>query len=279
MADLSDVENAIVAVIGVSLYPSGGSGPNPITSDTVNIAAGWPLAAQLETDVGNNVVNISVFPLPGSGRNTTRYPRGDEIVTPPAHTLTATVAGNQITIGGTVSTPQNVIVLCGTRYVFPYSVPSAAPLNSIAAAVAALIAAAFPGTSASGAVITIAGNPGIVRARIAGAAATWIEQRRQQLTFDVSIWAATPTQRANLAKVVDVALAQLDWLTLADQSAARIRCEMQTDIDDAQKVTIYRRCFRFTVEYPTVLTGTAYETGAIGVTPTIDDGPSAPSYT
>lgn len=267
MADLTDVENAIVSLIDAALYPTGDGNPSA-TGDTIKIYPGWPNAAQLDADVAAKVVNISVFPLPGVERNTTRYRREPKTLTSPVHTLSATVSGNAVTIGGTVSTPQNIVVLCGSRFVFPYGVQSEDTLASIAAALAVLIAAVFPGTSASGPTINIVGEPSIVQARVGGAGTTWTELRRQNKGFDVSIWASSPTQRAAVAKVVDIALAQIDWLTLADQSAARMILESSIDFDEAQKVTIYRRCFRLMIEYPTSVTKTDYEIGVVEVTVT-----------
>lgn len=272
MADLSDVESAIVAAINSALYPSGGTGAS-ITGDVVKIYPGWPNSAQLDSDIAANIANVSVFNLPGMGRNTTRYRREEQVVAQPVHTLTAAVSGNQVTIGGTVSTPQNVIVLCGPKLAFPYAVQAGDTLASISTALAAMIAVSFPGTASVGPVITVTGAPGLIRARIAGQGQVYTEQRRQEITFDVSVWAASPAQRTAVAKVVDLALAEIDWLTLADQGAARIQYAGSADSDEAQKSTIYRRSLRYMVEYATASIAPAYEIGTVEVTVTGGQSP------
>ena len=251
MADLSDVENALVAFIDGVLYPHGDANPSA-TGDTIRIYAGWPNSAQLDTDLAASVANVSVFPIENLERNTTRYARDDVSFTTPAiTTLTATVNRYQIAIGGTVSVPQNVVAICGGRYVFSYAVQAGDTLASIAQGLATLIAARFPGTGAAGPLITVAGSPGIITALVAGMGSVWTEQRRQNKGFDISVWASTPAQRSNIGKLIDLAFAETDWLTLSDKSAARVLYEGTSEIDKEQKVAIYRRCFRFMVEYPT----------------------------
>ncbi len=251
MADLVDVENALVTLITAQLYPSGGSGPS-ITGDVVNIYAGWPNAAQLDSDSAAGIANVSVFSLPNVERNTTRYRRDDTSFTTPATTtLTATVTRNQIAIGGTVSTPQNVVAICGGRYAFSYAVQAGDTLSSIAAGLAALIAARFSGSSSAGPVISIAGSPGIIVARVAAMGTVWTEQRRQNKGFDISIWSSSPAQRERIARVLDPIFAETDWLTLADGGAARFLYEATLEEDEAQKVGLYRRCMKFMIEYAT----------------------------
>lgn len=274
MADLSTVETALLAIIQDAVYPNGTSNPSVVNAD-VRIYRGWPIAAQLDTDLAAGKCHVSVYSQQNMERNTTRYPRETKITARPVHTVTATVAGNDVTIGGTISTPQNVIVLCGTAFAFPYSIQSSDTPASIAAALAALIAASFPGTSADGTVITIAGAPGIVEARVVGAFSTWTEQRRQERGIQITCWCPTPAARDVLAPAVDLAFAEIDWLTLSDQSACRIRYERTIETDVPQKVQLFRRDLFYSVEYPTVTIGTAYETGSIGLNERLNDGPQS----
>lgn len=267
MADLSDVETAFLAIIQGAVYPNGTSSPSIVNAD-VRIYRGWPIASQLDADLAAGKCHVSVYSQPNVERNTTRYPRDDQVVTAPVHTLTVAVNGNQVTIGGTVATPQNVIVLCGSRFAFTYAVKVTDTLNSIASALAALIAVTFPGSSAAGAVITVAGQPGILKARVAGAGAIWTEQRRQERGIQVTCWCQTPALRDALAPAIDLAFAQLDRITLPDQSSCRIKYERTGESDEAQKVQIFRRDLFYTVEYPTVTTSTAFEVGALKTTET-----------
>jgi hypothetical protein len=267
MADLADVENAVEATVTTAVYPSGSSQPSIIDTQ-VSIARGWPVAADIDTAMAAGNCIVSIYSQPNVERNTTRYPRDDQVLTAPVHTLTVAVSGNTITIGGTVATPQNVIVLCGPTLAFAYSVQSNDTLASIATALAALIAASFPGTAAAGDVITIAGKPGTIRARVASQGTVWTEQRRQERGLQVTCWCPTPSLRDALVAAIDVAFAQIDWLTLADQSAARIRYERTIETDAPEKVLLFRRDLFYTVEYPTATITTAPETAAIGLTAT-----------
>lgn len=266
MADTSDVENALKdLVIGV-VYPNGTTQPS-IVNVTVGVERGWPTANDLDTELGAGQAIISVFPPAGLERNTTRYPRQESTIADPVHTLAATVVGNTITITGTVAVPQNVIVVCGSRLAFPYSVQQGDALDTIAANLAALIAAQFPGTQAAGNVITVAGNPDILSARIASTAQVATEQKLQEKTYWITCWCPTPAMRDILAPAIDAALSQFDFIVVGtEQSRARLRYARSNTSDEGQKVQIYRRDLVYTVEFGTYTIETAYETGAIGGT-------------
>lgn len=265
MADLSDVETALVNFVAAAVYPNGTSQPSVADAD-VRIYRGWPIGDQLDADLAAGKCHVSVYSQPNVERNTTRYPRDVQVLAAPVHTLTVTVDGNVITLGGTVSTPQNVIVLCARNARFVYSVQADDTLATIAAAVAALIAAQFPGTSSSGPTIAVSGAPGIIVARIASQGSTWTEQRRQERGMQITCWCPTPALRDALAPAIDVAFAQIDWLTMPDGGAARIRYERNCESDSAEKVQLFRRDLFYGVEYATATTETAPEVGDIALT-------------
>jgi len=265
VADTSDVEQEFVNLITSVVYPNGTSQAS-IVNAGVKVYRGWPVSAALDADLAAGVANISIFPPPGMERNTTRYPRQESRLTKPVHTLTAAVAGNTITIGGTVTVPQNVIVLC-SQIAFAYAVQSNDTLATIAANVAALIAGQFPGTQAAGNIITVAGNPGVLQARIASTAQVATEQSLQEKTYWITCWCPTPAMRDILAPAIDVALKQLDFIMVgSEQSRARLRYARSNTSDEGQKVQLYRRDLVYTVEFGTYTIKTAFETGAIGVT-------------
>lgn len=267
MADLSDVETALLTLIQTAVYPNSTSSPSVVNAD-VRIYRGWPIAAQLDSDLAAGRAHVSVYAQPNVERNTTRYQREEQTQTAPVHTLTGSVNGNAVTIGGTVSTPQTVIVLCGTKFAFTYAVQSGDTLSTIAAAVAALIAVQFPGTAAVGAVITIVGQPGVVQARIAGQGSTWTEQGRQDRGFQIGCWCPTPALRDVLVPAIDLALRKLDRITLVDGSSAHIRYERTFTSDEGEKVQVFRRDLFYMIEYATASIATAYEVGAFGGTMT-----------
>lgn len=274
MADTSDVENAFVTLVAATVYPNGTGQPS-IVNAGVKVFRGWPNSASLDTDLAAGAAQISIFPPEGMERNTTRYPREEADVAAPVHTVTATVNGNTVTIGGTISSPQNIIVACGVGQSFSYAVQTNDTLALIATNLAALIAASFPGTAASGAVITVAGKPGILQARIAGQAQVWTRQSQQEKTYWITCWCPTPAMRDVLAPAIDVALKQLDWINLADGSRGRLRYASSRVSDEAQKVQIYRRDLVYTVEYETATVSPAPETGIVGVT----TGPQGTQHT
>jgi hypothetical protein len=264
MADESDVGNVLAGLAAGVVYPGGTSAPS-IVGAPVLIYRGWPKSAQLDGDLAAGKAHVSIFAPPGMERNTTRYRRDDIQVAPPVHTLTATVSGNTVTIGGTVAVPQNIIVLCGIRLIFPYAVQAGDTLASIAANLAALLNAAFPGTVAVGATVTIAGRPGRIQARVASQALVWTEQGRQEKSFWLSCWCPTPAMRDVLAPAIDLALRQRDFITMPDQGAARLIYGSSRTSDEGQKVQIYRRDLIYSVEYATATVTSAPEIGAIGL--------------
>ena len=90
MADVIDVLNALTTLCTSTLYPNGTSNPvSPVNSATTRIYPGWPDSTQLDTDLDNGVVTVSVF-TGKVARNTTRFIDGWQ----PYGTVTAGVSGN-----------------------------------------------------------------------------------------------------------------------------------------------------------------------------------------
>jgi hypothetical protein len=265
VADTSDVEQVFVELVENVVYPNGTSQPS-IVNAGVKIYRGWPVSANLDADLLAGVANISIFPPEGMERNTTRWPRDEQLLTAPVHTLTAMVNGNTITIGGAVAVPQNVIAICGSRFAFPYGVQTDDDLSAIAAGLSELIAVQFPGTTADGETITVAGHCGILQAMIASSGQVYIEQKRQEKSYWITCWCPTPAMRDILAPAIDVALSELDFITVGpEQSEARLRYASSRVSDEGQKVQIYRRDLVYTVEYGTGTITSAPETALVAI--------------
>lgn len=269
MADLTDVENALVNVAAMALYPNGNPAPGQafapsVTTDSVRIYPGWPNSAALDADLAKGIVNISVFPPPGSERNTTRFPKEWQESIAPAVSVTAAVVGNAVTLGGTLGGTQYVTILIGQRKVYSYAIGSNDTFESVASALAALVAVDFPAT-ASGRVITIITSAVIV-ARVGSTGTSWMELRRQQRLFMVSIFAPSPAVRTRVAKVVDTAFAAIERMTLPDNSSARLIYESTVEADEGQRVKLYRRTLNFTIEYATAVTAQDYQITSFGQT-------------
>lgn len=285
MADETDVSNTLVSLITAALYPNGTSlpsiasrgtlGPNIITLPSpvqCKIFRGFPTTQQQTDAIRGGYVNVSVFARNGVERNVSRYIITPVPLSPPVHTITAIVVGNTITIGGTVSIPQAVLVLVGQFWVTSYGVQANDTLTSIAAGLAALINAQYPGTTSTGPVITLPLNlAGRIIARIAGQGQTITETKRQERAFQITVWAPpcgfsnadADAWRTAVVNVVDPAVSSLIRFNLPDTSVAHIYYEMSMNLEAAQAEGLYRRDMMYWVEYPTTLIGVAPEKGVM----------------
>lgn len=257
MADISDVENALVALIAQTLYPNG-TGQASAAGVPAKVYAGWPTQSQLDADMMGGTAHVTVFPRPEE-RNTTRYSKDWKQQSVNTPTLTMTISGQTVTVGGIIpaaNNPHNVEVSANGQ-TFVYAVQVADTLTSIATALAVLIAAGIPGTTSTGAVITLPNSARISAARV-GVTGTMIREiRRQERLFQATIWADTPAHRDALAQLIDPVLAATPFLLLADQTAARLIYKGSPITDALQKAKLYRRDLLYTVEYGTTQTTTA----------------------
>lgn len=252
MADSSDVENALVSAIFAAVYPNGTAQPSAVPGTGFKIYAGWPQAAGLDADLRAGVVNVSVYPRPSVERNTTRFGAEWKSQIQAAPKVTLAVAGNQVTVGGTIQAGDVATIKMGGRAAYSVGVQANSTLAGIASALAALVSALFPASS-SGVVITISTGAAIAVA-VGGLGTAWRELRRQRKSYQVIVWASTPDQRAQAAPIIDKAFAQIElsgFLTLPDGSAARLEYEMTRENDAPQKELLYRRDLFYSVEYPT----------------------------
>ena len=265
MADLHDVENALVTIIAAALYPNGTGQASAITAPC-KVLPGWPPPQMLA-----GTVSVSVFAIAAASKLTSRYPTEWMPLTTVAATITAAVAGNVVTLGGTVSRPQNVTLIVNGKP-YSYAVQAGDTLTSIATGVATLVNADVACTS-SGAVITAATTARIV-ARVGGSGTAIKELRRQEQRFQVTVWSPTPELRAAAVPVIDTKLASINFITLADGMAARIYYFGTASIDTGEIVGSYRRDLFFVVEYATTITET--ESQITSVTDNITGGPMNP---
>ncbi len=252
MADVIDVQNALTGLIAAALYPNG-TGQASVSGGAIAVYAGWPPSnSGLDADLLAGKCHVTVFPK-GEERNTTRYSTDQQVIMPATPTLTATVAGQAVTIGGTVTVPQNVgLIINGKPYT--YAVLVSDTLTTIAAALAALVVVDIAGTTSAGAVITVGGTGRIAAARVGASATVAAEVRRQERVFQITVWADTPTHRDVIGAALDVALAQVHFLTLPDGFKARLVYKNSPVTDGLQKANLYRRDFNYSVEYATTVT-------------------------
>ena len=245
----SDAENALVQLAAAALYPNGANAAAIIPA-TIRLYRGWPNATALDADLAAGRVNITVFPVPGATRTTTRYSPA-WLPEPVIATLTASVSGTTATFAGTADLSQLAgLLVDGASYVHRTAA------GDTPALVAATLAAAIYPTRialASGASVTIPSATTLI-ARTTADASHAQELRRQQQQFRITAWCPSPDLRDAACEVIDIAYASTPFLALVDGSPARLRFVSTTTFDTRQDAALYRRDLLYTVEYPTTQT-------------------------
>jgi hypothetical protein len=248
MADQSDVEAALVGVIGGALYPSGLSGPCAVPGAVCRIYRGWPVPAALDADLAAGYSNVSVSPVSGHTVNTTRWPDAWIAPAQAAPTLTASVAGDSVTFAGTAAVGQVAAVIADAAWAARRTQAGDTP--EIVAAGLGQLLATVRGVSVAGATMTV---PGAVRltARVEADQPSLRLARRQAQAFNVTIWCADPATRDAVGSAVDSAVAGIDFIGLADGTSGRLRY-LSSDVSDRwEDATLYRRALTYSVDYPT----------------------------
>lgn len=250
MADLSDVANILVDLAAKAIYPYGIGQPSVAAVD-VMIYAGWPVKAQLDTDLLANKAHVSVYPVTGMERNTTRFSNRWQEAFIPEATLTLVVNNNTVTVGGVVSTPQTCMVIANNTG-YAYAVQATDTLETIATGLAALIPSAY----AMGSMITIPDAHQLsAAASVPGTSVR--ELKRQERLFLMSVWAPDFTVRSALGSAIDVSFAQTERFLLPDSVYARLQYHHTVETDQLEKSRLYRRDLYYRVEYATTQTATA----------------------
>lgn len=248
MADLSDVETALVGAVTGAVYPAGLTTPS-VTGAPVRIYRGWPLIGPLANDLAVGVANISVFSVPNATRNTTRWSPVPS-TTPGVTTLTVSVSGNSATFGGTGGVGQ-VAGILADNMPFVYR----GQKGDTPALVAAMMAQAVRASRAcwlSGTTVTVPGLGSII-ARVVADGALLTEWGRQRQGFRISAWCPNPIVRDVICSAVGSAFSALSFLTLADGTSGRVRYRSTASFDDDQDAQQYRRDMVYDVEYGTTV--------------------------
>ncbi|PUA19583.1 hypothetical protein [Glaciimonas sp. PCH181] len=254
MSDIIDVQNTLVGVIANAAYPNG-TGQASVSGNPIVVYAGWPTASRLDADLIAGKAHITVFPT-ATESNKTRYPRDWVQQSVNTATVTATIAGQTVVIGGAMPSPftaHNIMAMVNHQP-YVYAVQSSDTLTSIATALAVLIAAGVPGTTSAGTVITMPGAANITVVRVGVTGTSIREIRRQERVFQLTVWANTPSQRDVIGSALDISLANTEFLTLPDGYGARLIYRSSNVIDGLQKAKLYRRDFMYAVEYATTQT-------------------------
>jgi hypothetical protein len=246
MADVSDVEVALVNAALAILYPAGTAGSSAIGSP-VRVYRGWPLPVPLEADLLAGVANISVFPVPDSGRDTTRWSPPTEVIAGIA-TLSVQVSGSSASFGG-VAAPGQVAGVLADGQAFVHRCAA----GDTPALVAAVLADSVRATRTcwlSKTTLTIPGATKLV-GRVAADGLTVTETARQEQSFRIGVWCPTPSMRDVICGLLGSALSAMAFLEFADGGAGRLRYRSTASVDEDQDARQYRRDLLYDVEYGT----------------------------
>jgi hypothetical protein len=266
VADLSDITAALATLAASAVYPNGVPSPS-VTAKDCRIFEGWPIAEQLDADVGAGISNVSIFPSAGSSAASVQVFEPEIVVAPAVHGLTASIAGNVISLAGTPSAGEYVTVIADGAHIYSRVGASA---SAICAALKADAVADYPSASNSGATLTI--PAGELNVRIGSPCTMGKLLHRQKQMIMVSIWAPNHSDRAKLSGAIDIVMKQNLRLILSDGSQAIMTYDRTHEFNSYELLTVYRRDLVYSVEYGTMETFTAYEVTAASIA----GGPSIP---
>ena len=244
MADISDVEQAVVDLVTLILYP-GGSGQSSIIGCICRIYRGWPNAATLNSDLSTETVNVTVISDNEQGRTTTRYlPEWSMTSSLPGTIVTA--SGQTITISGSPSVGDVVgLLVDGLAFVYRVGLGDSADLVA-----SKLIQANLP-VNQQGASITFLSASSLIVRVVCDSLASF-ESRRQEKDLRIICWCPTPPVRDAVAAAIDSGMARSGFLSLPSSAQARVIYRNTASYDQAQNALLYRRDLVYTIEYPTV---------------------------
>ena len=248
MADLSDVENALVDAITTVLYPNGNGGPS-IAGMLCRVYRGWPSPAALNADLSGGVVNVTVAPAPVAGELPVPY-FDVEYTVSPASTLFAALSGQSVTMSGTPARGQMVGILAD-NIPYVYEVGEKDTPESIAASLGVTIRAQRD-VSISYATLTIPGTRSL-SARVVTNGFTTRALRRQRKEIRISCWCPEALTRDLIAKSIDIGLTGSTFLALADTTKVRVQYLSTETFDQSRGALLYRRDLSYHCEYTAII--------------------------
>ena len=249
MADQSDVENALTAIVANALYPAGTSVAS-VTGNTCRVYRGSPTAPALAADLAAGVSHVTVI-ASGPIKNVTRYPRVWQAVAPVAASLGVQLDTLSVSFSGSCAVGQ-IAGVAVDGALFPYAVQARDTPATVASNLAALLRAAGWIVDYSGATIMLPATTHFY-ARVVNGAGSLQEIKRQAQEFRVTLWCPDPASRDAAAPAVDEALAAAPFIPLADGSYARMIFAGSDVVDESEDATLYKRDIRYSAEYPTTL--------------------------
>lgn len=250
MPDRSDVEQSLAGLIAGFLYPNGYDSDS-ITGDAYRVYRGWPVAGLLEAELAQGVTHVSVLPVAGTMRDTTRYSsewQGQSA----AATLAAVATDNTVSFSGYGGAGQ----VAGIRVdggCYAYRMRDGDSSALVSAALAAQIRADRPAVASGSELYLVNANALLVRVVVDGQGGR--ELRRQTAGFRITFWCPNPTLRDLVVSQVDVAMSDWTFIDIGGW-ACRLRASGESSSDEGSAAGIWRRDLIYSIEYPTVLNET-----------------------
>jgi len=258
MADQSAVEQAIVNQVSAVCYPSGIVQPSVI-GNLITVSRGWPTEAGVAAAVGNGNVLIAVHALKGYSKDTTRYALDWHVTSQLPPTLTASLSGQQVTFGGSV-TAGNTVGVLSAGVAYTHVAAASDTLSTIASA----LASAIPNATASGAVLTLPSSGAIPAVCVVNGGTASVEVGRMQQGFAVSIWAPSPATRDAIMTLLWPAMKYTYRLTLPDGTIATLMQGPGSGPDDVpSREQMFRRDLHLFYDYPIIYSQAAQAAAAI----------------
>ena len=247
MPDQADVEQGLAAFIAGALYPEG-EGEESAVGLTCRVYRGFPVHAGLEADLHAGLAHVTVQPVKGSTKDTTRF-SSEWQGAAPACPLVAEVSGERVRFSGAAEPGVLAGVLVDGR-AYAWRVREHSTPGVVAAVLAGLVRVDRPAVL-TGSVVAFPGAFGVV-ARAVSDGQGGQELRRQEGTFRVTLWCPTPESRDLVAAFVDLSLAGVRFLDVGGWGCG-VQAAGGESSDEGAVVRAWRRDLLYRVEYPTVL--------------------------
>ena len=233
MADLSDVESALVSGVTTALYPTGAAQPSVVEA-ICRIYRGWPAPSSLNTDLSAGIVNVTIHPVEGADEMLVPYLDPPNFQLAPTG-LTATVTGQTVTLSGQASSNQTIGLLIDGKP-FTYGVALGDSVQSVASNLSAIVAV-DRASLVAGPTLSIPGAVSLI-ARVMTNAMAIRGIRRQRHLIRVSCWCPSAALRDAVSATVDLALSSSSFIDLSDGTSAHLRYA-STQVFDRRRM----RCF------------------------------------
>lgn len=247
MPDQADVEVGLAAFLAGALYPKG-VGAASAVGTVCRVYRGAPVVGALGEDLVAGIAHVTVAPVAGSVKATTRFSpewQGSVGVCP----LVVAVEGVTAIFSGAAA-PGMVAGVIVDEKAHVWRVTDAVTPAVVAAVIADLVRVDRPAVL-SGDGVTFPGAFRVV-ARAVSDGSGGEELRRQEGRFRVTVWCPSPEVRDVVGAFVDLALAGLVFLDVGGWGC-RVLSAGETSHDEGAAVRAWRRELYYTVEWPTVL--------------------------